>query len=92
MPVAGDDSGTSGESPGPPPTFGPEDSQFTPRPPDVGEVVSIVGPKLSESRPEASQHPGRPLNEVAAAQPSPRGRSGGRGVGRRDPDGGHEPG
>jgi hypothetical protein len=82
----GDDSGTSGESAGPEDS-GPEDYSFA-EAPDVGEVASIVG-ELSESAEQPTS--GRPLNEVARSALA-RVRRSGRGVGRRDADGGHEPG
>jgi hypothetical protein len=82
----GDDSGTSGESAGPEDS-GPEDYSFA-EAPDVGEVASIVG-ELSESAEQPTS--GRPLNEVARSALA-RVRRSGRGVGRRDSDGGHEPG
>ena len=81
-----DDSGTSGESAGPADS-GPEDYSFA-EAPDVGEVASIVG-ELSESAEQPTS--GRPLNEVARSALA-RVRRSGRGVGRRDADGGHEPG
>ena len=56
--------------------------------PDVGEVASVVG-ELSESAEQPTS--GRPLNEVARSALA-RVRRGGRGVGRRDAVGGHEPG
>src|SRR5450755_965848 len=82
----GDDSGTSGESAGPEDS-GPEDYSFA-EAPDVAEVASIVG-ELSESAEQPTS--GRPLNEVARSALA-RVRRSGRGVGRRDADGGHEPG
>ena len=82
----GDDSGTSGESAGPEDS-GPEDYSFA-EAPDVGEVASIVG-ELSESAEQPTS--GRPLNEVARSALA-RVRRSGRGVGRRDADGGREPG
>jgi hypothetical protein len=81
-----DDSETSGESAGPADS-GPEDYSFA-EAPDVGEVASIVG-ELSESAEQPTS--GRPLNEVARSALA-RVRRSGRGVGRRDADGGHEPG
>jgi len=86
-----DDSGTSGESAGPedsgPEDSGPEDYSFA-EAPDVGEVASIVG-ELSESAEQPTS--GRPLNQVARSALA-RVRRSRRGVGRRDADGGHEPG
>jgi len=79
-----DDSGP--EEPGPEEP-GPEDYGFA-EAPDVGEVASIVG-ELSESAEQPTS--GRPLNEVARSALA-RVRRSGRGVGRRDADGGHEPG
>ena len=85
-----DDSGTAGESAGPedsgPENSGPEDYSFV-EAPDVGEVATVVG-ELSESAEQPTS--GRPLNEVARSALARVMRSG-RGVGRRDADGGHEP-
>jgi hypothetical protein len=80
-----DDSGTAGESAGPEDS-GPEDYSFV-EAPDVGEVAAVVG-ELSESAEQPTS--GRPLNEVARSALA-RVRRSGRGVGRRDADGGHEP-
>ena len=66
---------------------GPADYSFA-EAPDVGEVASIVG-ELSESAEQPTS--GRSLIEVARSALA-RVRRGGRGVGRRDADGGHEPG
>jgi hypothetical protein len=81
-----DDSGTSGESAGPEDSR-PEDYSFA-EAPDVGEVASVVG-ELTESAEQPAS--GRPLIEVARSALT-RVRRSGRGTGRRDVDGGHEPG